>query len=115
MKGMYLIDDIAITEAGLRDAVQQHTKKGECEMTTTRREPRHWKIKTPPPEPPPPIELVTCESDMHAVVSGSGHVEIRSTIDEYCFTGTGDLRGLIASLQSILALAEEHFGEDWGK
>ena len=107
MKGMYLIDDIAITEAGLRDAVQQYTKKGDSEMTK-------WNKVDRPPE----LKLITADRTGHVTILARGYMRLwshslgSSLGDD---VRTEDLRGLIASLQSILVLAEEHFGEDWGK
>lgn len=47
---------------------------------------------------------------------GSARVYRTALFDPYePMVKTDNLRSLIASLQSILALAEEHFGEDWGK
>ena len=96
-----MIDEIVITEAELRAAIKEI--RGDSEMNDT-----EWKIQSP-------LNLVSCDGSQDATVDARGRVVVHSTHNAYRITGTSDLRGLIASLQSILVLAEEHFGEDWGK
>ena len=77
----------------------------------TRKDTNEWKVKIGPPAP---LEL-TSGKTMRATVTSSGCVRM---IEGGIYLGaihTSDIRSLIASLQSILVLAEEHFGADWGK
>ena len=89
--------------------------KGDSEMKET--EPREWHEQ--PTDPTPPMfYLVSNDEGRYAEISHLGGARVYRTaiFDPYePMVKTDNLRGLIASLQSILALAEEHFGEDWGK
>ena len=81
------------------------------------KEPTEWTIRMARPIPPPDLELGS--PTRRAVVRNDGYVFIHSALeyerDDALVFKTGNLRSMIASLQSILALAEKHFGEDWGK
>lgn len=77
-------------------------------------EPTEWHILPNTPEPRP--MLIRSRTGYYHMgrVGPDGCVSITCSSPERQIFTT-DLRGLIASLQSILALAEEHFGEDWGR
>lgn len=80
-------------------------------------EPTEWTVHEPEPLPPP--NLLLSSPTRRVVVRDDGYMFMHSTLEydshDTLIFKTGNLRSMIASLQSILVLAKEHFGEDWGK
>ena len=91
--------------AELKAAIKE--TRGDSEMN-------EWTVVPPTPEPLPSLKLKYAEG-ITATATPNGCVEIKDEGNILEFVATCDIRKLIASLQSILVLAEEHFGEDWGK
>ena len=80
-------------------------------------EPREWKILPPNPTPPPPLNVQASDRSRRATLGPRGGITLYSNdLNERApMLRTHDLRGMITALQSILVLAEAHFGENWGK